>query len=95
MARRIKIRFPASLGAFCARRGECLQGLLVNAICQTTSKQQSIPAHKRTPATTFKIHEPLRHNGYNALRRYLRVRQNPPAYTAMRWAYRFPVAGKQ
>ncbi|CAI8726229.1 hypothetical protein EMIT0P260_120099 [Pseudomonas sp. IT-P260] len=46
--------------------------------------------HKRTPATTFKVHEPLRHTGYNALRRYLRVRQNPPAYTAMGRAISFP-----
>jgi len=31
----------------------------------------------------FKLHEPLRHTAYNTLRRYLRVRQNPPAYAAM------------
>ena len=46
--------------------------------------------HKRIAATTFKIHDPLRHNGYNALRRYLHVRQNPPAYTAMGRAISFP-----
>ena len=36
--------------------------------------------HKRNFASAFKVHEPLRHKGYNTLRRCLRVRQNPPAY---------------
>ena len=43
-----------------------------------------------TRANLFKIHEPLRHNGYNALRRYLRLRQNPPAYTTIARAISFP-----
>jgi hypothetical protein len=38
----------------------------------------------------FKLHKPLRHKPYNALRRYLRVRQNPPAYTTMARAISFP-----
>jgi hypothetical protein len=42
-----------------------------------------MPIGKRHPVTAFKTHKPLRHPPYNTLRRYLRVRQNPPAYTAM------------
>jgi hypothetical protein len=53
------------------------------------------PTDKHSSVTTFKVHEPLRHKGYNTLRRCLRVRQNPPAYAAWRGLYRFPVTEKQ
>jgi hypothetical protein len=43
-----------------------------------------------TSGLAFKLHQLLRHKGYNTLRRCLRVRQNPPAYTAMGWAISFP-----
>jgi len=43
----------------------------------------SIFINKHNAVITFKAHKPLRHPPYNTLRRYLRVRQNPPAYTAM------------
>jgi len=34
---------------------------------------------KHDVGLAFKLHQLLRHKGYNALRRYLRIRQNPPA----------------
>lgn len=46
---------------------------------------------KRNFASVFKVHEPLRHKGYNTLRRCLRVRQNSPAYAVRKGLYRFPV----
>jgi len=71
----------------------------MKAVYQNTSKEQGNArpffAHKRNPASTFKVHEPLRHKGYNTLRRCLHVRQNPPAYAAWRGLYRFPVTEKQ
>ncbi len=42
-----------------------------------------ISINKHHAVSAFKLHEPLRHTAYNTLRRYLRVRQNPPAYAAM------------
>jgi hypothetical protein len=73
--------------------------LLAKAVFQSTSKEQGntrpLFARKPNPESAFKVHEPLRHKGYNTLRRYLRVRQNPPAYAAWRGIYRFLVTGKQ
>jgi len=68
--------------------------LLAKAVFQSTSKEQGntrpLFARKPNPESAFKVHEPLRHKGYNTLRRCLRVRQNPPAYAAMGWAISFP-----
>ncbi len=61
---------------------------------QTNSQTAGLLVHKRNSASAFKVHEPLRHKGYNTLRRCLRVRQNPPAYAAWRGLYRFPVTEK-
>jgi hypothetical protein len=56
---------------------------------QTTCLSEAIPAIKHLQIPTFKLHDPLRHPGYSSLRRCLRVRQNPPAYTAIRLAISF------
>jgi len=61
---------------------------------QRNSQTSGFLAHKRNSASAFKVHEPLRHKGYDSLRRCLRVRQNPPAYAAWRGLYRFPVTQK-
>jgi hypothetical protein len=50
---------------------------------------------KRNAADTFKLHKPLRHKGYNVLRRCLRAAQNLPAYTTISGLYRFPVTENQ
>ncbi len=60
---------------------------------QSQQKQEELTAFavcKHDAACAFKVHEPLRHKGYNTLRRCLRVRQNPPAYAAMGRAISFP-----
>ena len=45
---------------------------------------------KHDQTIAFKLHQLLRHKGYNTLRLCLRVLQNPPAYTTMRRAISFP-----
>ena len=57
---------------------------------QKPFRKQAFPPHKHNLASLFKLHNPLRHKGYNALRRCLRVRQNPPAYTTIDRAISFP-----
>ncbi len=52
--------------------------------------KQARAGHKRDLAITFKLHQLLLQKAYNALRRCLRVLQNPPAYTAIGWAISFP-----
>jgi hypothetical protein len=53
-------------------------------ICmRKTSRNQAFPSNKHDSASAFKLHNPLRPKGYNALRRCLRLLQNPPAYAAM------------
>ena len=47
---------------------------------QTTCLSEVIPALKHHQITPLKLHDPLRHPGYNSLRHCLRLRQNPPAY---------------
>ncbi|WP_310409670.1 hypothetical protein, partial [Pseudomonas koreensis] len=47
---------------------------------QTTCMSEAISELKHHQIPMFKLHDPLRHPGYNSLRHCLRLRQNPPAY---------------